>query len=428
MTVSWGPDKVQFVESFKNFNKANTQTKTAYHQARRAARLENPKDPSVRAQRVQADRARMDRANAELKAEKDAAARQAATSPSKIILITIGAMLFIQQLAGMSFPFGLSAWQGIPGYPDQGDDFRDGSQQFTEAHRLLSEAVADPKRWDGDAAHIYNEANATLMGLAQTMANLDLEIAAIVKDQADWVTQTQLGLGITQDILIVALPVVFSLESNFATFWTAYWLAIAAAVGAIGAAIGLLGNCLGRSVENAQTVDGLTTQYEDVAAKAALAPTTDIQENVAAAEQSTVSGFADISGTPTVASSAGLASDSGAKRAPRSAVTGDGQRFGVDSPEVSTPRDETAPSAPALTMPTVAEVRQWSGQAANLSGSSSPRSNRVGQRGAPEEALRAGDIEDAGALGAEGAERAPIDVAAPGPEAVREPSPAERVL
>jgi hypothetical protein len=352
--------------------------------------------------------------------------------PSRIILGAVGALLVLQQLAGASIPFGGSAWKGSPSYPYQGDCFKDGSPHFTEVKELLQSAVAPS--WTGTAADGYTTANSSLMTQVQTMANLDLELEKLVQSHAEIVSQTQLGIGVEQDVLIVAFPIILCLESRPESLAAAYTAAVATAAAAVGAAVGLLSWCLGTSIQTQQTVNGLS--YDGVIAAAQkvihdYASARVTQPGGSVASDTPVSGGVSVSsavsGTPTVASSPGSASGVGPQRAPLNATPGEGQGVGVDSPWVAATPDEGAPVAPAGPMPGVAQVSQPSGQAANRSGgvaSPSTRVDRQGQQGAPEEAVRAGEGEDSGAgLATPGVERAPIDVAAAGPDQAPAPTP-----
>jgi hypothetical protein len=339
--------------------------------------------------------------------------------PSRIIIGALTTLLSLQEFAGASIPFGGSAWKGSPSYPYQGDCFKEGSQDFTEVAALLQ--MAAPASWQGEAADAYTAANSTLVTLAQTMADLDLEMQKLVKDHAEVVSQTQLGIGIQQDVLIVALPIMFLLEKKPETFTPAFIAAITIAGAALLAAVGLLSWCLGTSIQTQQAVDGLA--YGDVIAAAQAVVDPSVTVSVPLSTGSVASDFAPVSGSvpvssaisgaPSVASSPGSASGWG--RTPLHASTGDGQRVGVDSPPqvVATP-DPAAPVTPGA--PMMAQVRQPSGQAANRSGSYASPGNRINRQAGqatPEDAVRAGDSEDAGAgSGTWGAERAPIDGAA----------------
>jgi hypothetical protein len=119
-----------------------------------------------------------------------------------------------------------------------------------------------------------------------------------------------------------------------------------------------------------------------------------------------------------------VASRWGDHRATVSAVLAAGGTSGDGTPMETS--DETTPATPAVTMPTLAQVMQWSGQAAKLSGHASQYMNLVNQGiGQLQQMASMAQRGQAGAASAEevaseegpesaakDAERAPIEVAA----------------
>jgi hypothetical protein len=367
------------------------------------------------------------------RALRDAKAAKGGILPSHIMWLTILALTAMQEMAGWSAPLGISG----SAHPYQGDCFKEGEQHFSEVAKLLETRTA--QSWHGLGAGAYTSENNTLIDQAKKMASLDLEMEKLVKDHAERITKTQLGIGVEQDILVpLVLAIVVFLESDPYTLPMAYPTAFKASMYAILAATGLLSWCLGTSIQTMMAVDKLG--YGDVLneaekiIKSRSSVTIDVPESggSAASDVAPVSGSVSassaISGTPPVASSPGSASGLGPQRTPLNASTGEGQRFGVASPQVAATPEQGAPWTPGSPMPSVAQVAQPSGQAANLSGSFASPSNRInpqGQQAAPEEALRAGDSDDTGAgSGTQGAERAPIDAAAARPQQAPAPTPA----
>jgi len=188
--------------------------------------------------------------------------------PSSWILWALGIIMTLQELAGLSVPFGLSAVPFMPLQPERGDGFKDGSTRFTDVNTELAQAVVDPQQWSGKAADSYNEANATLMTQARTLADLDGRMAAIVEDQADWVAKTQLGLGVEQDALLVAYPIIRALETRPDAFVGACIATLAIVSSAYTAATGLVANLIARSVINAGRANTTSGQYGEVSAAA----------------------------------------------------------------------------------------------------------------------------------------------------------------
>ncbi len=329
--------------------------------------------------------------------------------PSQIILLATVTLVGLQEFAGLSIPFAGSAWKGSPTYPYQGNCFQDGSQDFAEVAALLRQAV--PQSWRGAAADAYTTANDKLIKLAETMVELDLQMERLVRDHAEVVSQTQLGIGIEQDILVVALPIIFALEKNPATFPAAWKAAKVTAAVAISAAVVLLSWCLDEAAyRTAQPVDRLG--YGDVlaAAQAVVDPSVTVglpQSGGSVAPDfapvsGSVSGSLAISGTPSVASPPGSATGVEPPLPWLNAPTGGGQRTEDDSAQVAAPPERRASMMPASPMPSVAQVIHPSGQAANRSGSFASPGSRINPhawRAALEEAV-AGESEDTGAAAA----------------------------
>ena len=359
-------------------------------------------------------------------------------TPSRVILGAMTVLVGLQQLSGISIPFGGSAWKGSPTYPYQGDCFKDGAQHFTEVAALLQKTA--PHSWRGDAAHAYTASNSTLVDQVQKMANLDLEMERLVQEHAEIVTKTQLGIGVEQDILIAVYAMMLYLEAEPYTFFQALKVAKAVALASMGTAFGLLGWCLGTSIQTASKVNALG--YGEVIA--ALRPQlTAYQTASSTAPQSRASvggvrapGFDDIpeaSDAPRRASSPGPASGA-APRTSFYAPAGAGDSLGEDSTQDDETSDKGTPGTPGSPMPNIAQAMQPMaqamqplGQVANVASGLASSANTQGPPRAPKEAVRADDRddtpEDTGADSATpGSERAPIDAAAAAPE--QAPTPA----
>jgi hypothetical protein len=360
------------------------------------------------------------------RALRDAKAAKGGILPSHIMWLTILALTAMQEMAGWSAPLGISG----SAHPYQGDCFKEGEQHFSEVAKLLETRTA--QSWHGLGAGAYTSENNTLIDQAKKMASLDLEMEKLVKDQAGHCWNTQLGIGIQQDIaILVLLYCLFTQETNVASFAAAWDLAVKTSISTVEAAQKLLIYCLGTSIATAIAVGKLGYANVMNAPKSGGSAASD-----GAQVFGSVSASSAISGTtPTVASSPGSATGLGPRRTPLDASTGNGKRFGVDSPQVAAAPDQGAPLTPASGAPSLTQLRQRvvqlrrpSWQAANLSASVASPSDRInpqGRQGAPEEAVRAGGSEDTGAgPTAAGAQRAPIDIAAAGPEQAPAPKPA----
>ncbi|KAA1238489.1 hypothetical protein F0Q45_26970, partial [Mycobacterium simiae] len=90
------------------------------------------------------------------------------------------------------------------GTPYDGNSLDNGSQHFTTLSEQLKSALPDAS-WVGSASEAYAGLGTALQNAAASMAELDTQLAALVKDQGEWVTRMRLGFGITKDILVACL-------------------------------------------------------------------------------------------------------------------------------------------------------------------------------------------------------------------------------
>jgi hypothetical protein len=228
------------------------------------------------------------------------------------------------------------------GPPDEGDELKAGSQQFATVAGQLQSALPGNK-WQGDASDNYADLNATLQTISQQMADLDLQLAALVKDQADWITHTRLAFGILKNFLLVAYVISMAMMAAPAFGPVASRIfSLAVSLLAIFAALSMLSVSIAFSADVAHNVDALTTQYnqqKEAAAQKAQKATPPTPPKVAAAAESRVSSveatsnsMSGMSARAGVPKSEGEPSASGDKRAPLSALT-----------------SEMTPSTPAFT-------------------------------------------------------------------------------
>lgn len=357
--VHWGRNQKKIVESFKDHNHANTQTKEEFEQAKLEAKFDATLNSWLR--------------------------------PSRIVLYTLGAMLSLQEIAAMSIPLGFSAWQAVPRYPDHGDCVKDGLHHFTDIDAVLDDAI--PHGWQGDAAEAYKEANSTLKNLVQQMVDFDREMEKLVKKHATRVIETQLSLGATQDTLIAAYLVVCFLEVCLSGYVTGSYIALAVSVSAIVAGIISLLSCLLHAESTVDAAGKIT--YSDITQAA----------NEVGAD------FAIGSGRPATAASGSNASTSPRGYAPATfaALPGPVVRSG-DARQVAKP---LAPAVPLATAPAMAA----SSPTTRLSAGPRPSSNRTNPQDPQttrEEVHPPAALPDTSAgAGAQRSERAPSDDTAP---------------
>ncbi|MBI2696623.1 EspA/EspE family type VII secretion system effector [Mycobacterium nebraskense] len=347
------------------------------------------------------------------------------------------------------------------GPPAEGSDLKAGSQQFTSLSGQLKAALPDDG-WQGSASEAYADLDTTLQDLAQTMAGLDLQLADLVENQAEWVTHMRLGFGILKDVLFAAYIIELIIRFAPAPLGPAVSQTFALTVSGLGiaTAVGFLATLCTYSFENAKKADALASQYTQAAAGTVQTGSL-AQAKVASTGESSVSSFgavsASMSGMPAVtaapvpAVAAPVKPRDGAddERAPASTqMSAADAGVGAIADAPTTP-DQTTPSTPAAAMPTVAQLSAMSGQTSKLSGQLSQHSQLVNQamgqiqqltqmaqqgqgtavpaeQATTDEAALASDVEGAG-MGTDNAQRAPVEFTA-GAQAAPQPSRAGRVI
>ncbi|PRI16648.1 EspA/EspE family type VII secretion system effector [Mycobacterium shigaense] len=355
------------------------------------------------------------------------------TKAASIISWTITTVQLLQLTTGFGTPY-------------DGASLQTGSQQFTSLAEQLKSALPDTG-WEGEASEAYAGLDTTLQTVAQKMADLDSQLAALVKNQGEWVTHMQLAFGILNDLLATALIIELILTLAVpAPAGPAVAKAFAITVASLGisAAVGFLGTLLGYSIENGKKADALADSYAQLVAGIVQNDSV-AQAKVAVAGQSTVSSFEAVSaglsgpsaiaGPPTAAPRTDAANDRAAQRVQRDAEVGGADPRGAAAPEYA------SSSAPTGAMPTLVQAAAMSGQATNLSGRVSRPESLVNQaraqvhqlaQGDPQEenAVPAGEVRtDEGAgtsLAAHGTERAPIGAAPTGAAPADQVGPFQR--
>ena len=86
------------------------------------------------------------------------------------------------------------------GPPDEETSSRPARNNSAPFTGQLKSALPDDS-WQGSASEAYASLDTALQSCAQTMAELDLQLAALVENQAEWVTHMRLGFGILEDVL-----------------------------------------------------------------------------------------------------------------------------------------------------------------------------------------------------------------------------------
>lgn len=182
-------------------------------------------------------------------------ARDVALDAASVILKALIVVELLQQLAGFGPPY-------------EGDDLKSGSDQFIVTGEHLSSAGAD-NSWRGLASLDYIGINASLGDDARKMAELDRQLAELVKTQAGLVTHVRLGFGILTLLLAAAYVYEVKMALLPGAQAAAETYATLAAVVGISAAVSMILSLCGLSAYNASLAAKLTSQYNQLAADAA---------------------------------------------------------------------------------------------------------------------------------------------------------------
>ncbi|MBY0442755.1 MAG: hypothetical protein K2Q25_11595 [Mycobacteriaceae bacterium] len=218
---------------------------------------------------------------------------------AELILLTLNMVEFLELLTGF-------------GPPEEGDVLNNTSDQFGAISGLLG-AAFPAECWQSSAALNYVDQNVTQQDSACTMADLDTQLAALVKNQADTVTSVRLGFGLLTGLLVAAVCVVLWMDGQpLGGVLEAKAFAISASVLGLVAGLAMVGTVIGVSRDNADKADDLVGQYHVAAGIAA--PDACVEVELAGVGGPTVSAFGAMSGSavelapvPELASLAALA-------------------------------------------------------------------------------------------------------------------------
>ncbi|OBA72861.1 hypothetical protein A5641_07320 [Mycobacterium sp. 1554424.7] len=151
------------------------------------------------------------------------------------------------------------------GPPYDGAELTKGFQQFAALSGQLMVALPDDS-WHGTAAQAYAEANTTRASTAQTMAELDRQLGALICDQANWVTHVRLAFGILKDLLLGASIIESAMKlTSPSGLAPARLFALTACALGLSAVVGMLVTLGYFSHANAQRADLVATQYAQLA-------------------------------------------------------------------------------------------------------------------------------------------------------------------
>ncbi|CQD17542.1 hypothetical protein BN000_03875 [Mycobacterium europaeum] len=290
---------------------------------------------------------------------------------------------------------------------DKGQYYQMGSDKFQLAWESLKDATAESDSWTGDAAEAYNALNAAQMDWATAMSDLDLQIAAILADEADWLKNAKVTLTACRAVFTAAIPIASTLR------WVSgpqasllFQLATFAAVMPV--AIFITAASMDESLQNKRKIDGISARYREVADSAVVSGSAFAPSTAAPAPRSTVSPFDEVSGD-----GAAPAPAPGRRHAaPSAGAAGTGETAESGGYPATGPTERAmAPAgvAPAYNMPAASRV---AGGAPDAKASPRPRpapaADADGEPAAAGENVVATDFDGAASGAAEG-ERAPID-------------------
>ncbi len=89
------------------------------------------------------------------------------------------------------------------------------------------------------------------------MQELDGKLAAIAKNQAEWVTHARLGFGILKDLLIAAFIIEVIMRATVVGEAPAEVFAVTVSTPGIAVAVAMISTLLTRSIQNTQRVNGV---------------------------------------------------------------------------------------------------------------------------------------------------------------------------
>ncbi|MBY0443346.1 MAG: hypothetical protein K2Q25_14610 [Mycobacteriaceae bacterium] len=93
------------------------------------------------------------------------------------------------------------------GYPYNGDDLKEGTEQLSLLHAQLNSTYPDSSSWQGTSAQAYTGQTGALQDAIQDLITLDEQLAGAAQRQADLVTHIRLALSILKALLVAGYAV-----------------------------------------------------------------------------------------------------------------------------------------------------------------------------------------------------------------------------
>jgi len=380
-----------------------------------------------------------------------------------LIVLAFIALIAMQEMAGESGIMGTSTYES-PNSPYQGECFGQGSSDFDTVYATMvaAQQYATNSGWTGDQETFYQNEAGTLAQQVQQMADNDSAMQALVQQQAETVSQTQLILGSLQAALFPFIAVVALLERGGVNAKATAWIiAVTVSSTFVPGGGGQLANCAAAADQIAAQVDNI--DYGSVQSAA-----TGVSSDLSSAMTSSTAAASTPSSASTSPASAATASPptaSASTAPPAGALAGGGaespqapDKAAVSTPDTGAayaapgvaagagqPGGVTAPQAgpaPGQVNPTAAGFTTAGGAGALAAPPGGATTTAAPQQGKPARPAPTGDTPDTpdapaalqstnsstdtlAAAGAAGAERAPIESSTPAPAQTPAPTPAE---
>ncbi|WAC89315.1 EspA/EspE family type VII secretion system effector [Mycobacterium sp. Aquia_213] len=326
--------------------------------------------------------------------------------------------------------------------PEKGSVLNDASKlNFQLALEKLKTAMPDPQHWSGKAALGYGHVNKEIQACVQEVIAADAQLQVWMQAQSEQVLYTRRAFSYTKTGLVACLPVAWgiylytfsSLASNPFTAAMALNGALTATrVFQYGVSVGALGTLIGFASDHMITVssmsqfDAVAGKYDAARSRLFIPETAPPLQAAPTSTGTTVRSFGSPSGAGGnfPATSSRPYPVAGSKPYPVAGRTGSyvagPTNEPVHAPATPDPRPEpntpATPSQPAT--PFTPAATPAASAMAQPAGQGSQGAGRGVQKKATTEESAPGDdaVGAAAAVGAEGAERAPIEAAAVRPE------------
>ncbi|ULP40947.1 EspA/EspE family type VII secretion system effector [Mycobacterium lentiflavum] len=317
---------------------------------------------------------------------------------------------------------------------EQGQTYEAASSYFKLAWENLKDATVADDSWSGTAADAYNARNAQQIELATILADLDLQVAALLQQNSDTLGICKVTLTGVRALYTVCVPIASAIRWWYGPAGVAMSITFQWAVLLIGLPIALSACVVAfsQAAENGASLTAITEGYTAAAASATVTGAEYAAPKQAPASKSMVSEFDQLSGAGSSAAvSGGFDELASLPTGAPSRSTGDTSYAG------GIPKDESpgAPSGSAVPQTTGAPAYAAAGLGQVPSQPPGSRASSVssavsGAKGADardagvdkevdKEDFTARDVQGA-AAGAEAGESAPVDTAADGAKRERE--------